>query len=222
MGKSSEVKKTRVRDAEATRRRILRAARREFAKLGLGGARVDTIAERAKANKRMIYHYFGSKESLFTAVLEDAYLGIREAEKKLNLTEMEPDEAIDELVRFTWGYYLKHPEFLSLVNSENLHKARHLRKSESVRDANKGFVELVQTIIAEADRQVDIRAGVFRPGLQQQHASGAVLAQARRQNTARIAGTDYNDVVIQRVLPRRCVGRSTRLRSMLEIVARPQ
>lgn len=160
MDKSSEVKKTRVRDAEATRQRILSAAKREFAKLGLGGARVDTIAERAKANKRMIYHYFGNKENLFTAVLEDAYLGIREAEKRLNLTEMAPEQAIDELVRFTWGYYLKHPEFLTLVNSENLHKARHLQKSESVRDANKGFVELVQTII---DRGV--ATGVFRAGV---------------------------------------------------------
>ena len=64
-------------------RRILAAATVEFARKGLGGARVDEIAARSKANKRMIYHYFGSKEQLFTAVLEDAYLGIRSAEQTL-------------------------------------------------------------------------------------------------------------------------------------------
>ena len=67
----------RTRDAEATRTRILNAAKREFAHFGLGGARVDEIAKRAKANKRMIYHYFGGKEELFTAVLEEAYLDIQ-------------------------------------------------------------------------------------------------------------------------------------------------
>ena len=94
------------------------AAKREFARLGFGGARIDTIAERAKANKRMIYHYFDSKEALFTAVLEDAYHDIRLAERKLELDKMEPEIAIKTLVEFTWYYYLKNPEFLTLVNSE--------------------------------------------------------------------------------------------------------
>jgi AcrR family transcriptional regulator len=80
-----EKRKPRVRDAEATQRRILEAAKKEFAKKGLGGARVDVIAERARANKRMIYHYFESKENLFQHVLEDAYVDIRTAEQKLAL-----------------------------------------------------------------------------------------------------------------------------------------
>ena len=78
------------RDAEATRREILAAATAEFSRKGLGGARVDGIALRAKANKRMIYHYFGSKEKLFTAVLEEAYGAIRSAELELPLAELEP------------------------------------------------------------------------------------------------------------------------------------
>ena len=76
-------RETMPRDADQTRKRILAAATAEFARKGLGGARVDEIAARSKANKRMIYHYFGSKEQLFTAVLEDAYLGIRSAEQTL-------------------------------------------------------------------------------------------------------------------------------------------
>jgi AcrR family transcriptional regulator len=152
--------KPRVRDAEATRARILEAAKREFARNGLGGARVDVIAEKARANKRMIYHYFGSKEGLFQTVLEAAYIDIRTAEQKLNLDHLEPKAALERLVRFTWDYYLKNPEFITLVNSENLHRARHLKKSEVVMVYSRRFVSMVATIL---DRGV--AAGVFRPGV---------------------------------------------------------
>jgi AcrR family transcriptional regulator len=148
------------RDADMTRKRILAAATVEFARKGLGGARVDEIAVRSKSNKRMIYHYFGSKELLFTAVLEAAYLGIRSAEQTLHLTELEPEDAIVKLVRFTWKYYLDHPEFLTLVNSENLHRAKHLKTSEVIRSASGKFVQLVKAIL---DRGV--AKGVFRKGI---------------------------------------------------------
>lgn len=151
---------SRVRDSSATRARILTAARREFARLGYGGARIDSIAERARANKRMIYHYFGGKEALFTAVLEEAYLDIRQAEQRLELADLEPEAAMDRLVEFTWRYYLRNPEFLSLVNSENLHRARHVKKSTAIRKAFPPFVEMVQSII---DRGVE--KGVFRTGV---------------------------------------------------------
>jgi AcrR family transcriptional regulator len=150
----------RIRDAEATKARILAAAKKEFAKSGLAGARVDVIAEKAKANKRMIYHYFSSKEALFQTVLEQAYVAIRSAEQKLNLDHLEPREALERLVRFTWDYYLKNPEFLTLVNSENLHRARHLRKSEVVKIYSRKFVAMVSAIL---DRGV--AAGVFRPSI---------------------------------------------------------
>ncbi len=150
----------RVRDPVATRRRILDAATREFARLGLGGARVDAIAVRAKANKRMIYHYFGSKKGLFLAVLESAYSAIRNAEQALDLEHLEPEQALRTLTEFTWHYYLTHPEFLTLVNSENLHKARHLKQSRIVGDLFSALVAMVKSIL---DRGV--RKGVFRKGI---------------------------------------------------------
>ncbi len=153
-------RRPRRRDAGATKSRILAAARHEFAEAGLGGARVDTIAARADANKRMIYHYFGSKEGLFGAVLEEAYLDIRRAERRLGLDAMAPVEAIGELVRFTWTYYLDNPQFLRLVNSENLHKARHLRHLERVREAHPPFVGMVQSIIDRGVASGDFREGV--------------------------------------------------------------
>lgn len=156
----SKVRKPRVRDAEATKARILDAAKKEFAKNGLGGARVDVIAEKAHANKRMIYHYFGSKEGLFQTILENAYVDIRTAEQKLNLDHLPPKEALERLVRFTWDYYLKNPEFITLVNSENLHRAKHLKKSEVIKIYSRKFISMVATIL---DRGVAI--GVFRAGV---------------------------------------------------------
>ncbi|MDZ5453713.1 TetR/AcrR family transcriptional regulator [Labrys sp. ZIDIC5] len=153
-------KRPRIRDAEATQARIMAAAKKEFAKNGLGGARVDIIAERAKANKRMIYHYFNSKEDLFQRVLEDAYSDIRTAEQKLDLERLPPKEALERLVRFTWTYYLKNPEFLTLVNSANLHKAKHIKKSEVVRQVSTRFVDMVGNLL---DRGV--KTGEFRSGI---------------------------------------------------------
>ena len=149
-----------TRNAEATRARILQAAKKEFARHGLGGARVDTIAEKSKANKRMIYHYFGSKEALFREVLESAYLDIRTAEQKLELDHLPPREALERLVCFTWDYYLKNPEFITLVNSENLHRGKHLKTSETIKVVSRKFVGMVQGLL---DRGV--AEGVFRPGV---------------------------------------------------------
>ena len=155
----AEIRK-RKRNADATRTRILAAAKKEFARLGLGGARVDEIADRARTNKRMIYHYFGSKEELFRTVVELAYLDIRSAEQELALDHLPPRDALETLVRFTWKYYLDNPEFITLVNSENLHKARHVKGSEKIRVASRQLVGLVGKLL---DRGVG--DGVFRPGI---------------------------------------------------------
>lgn len=149
--------RTRTRDADATKARILAAAKAEFARLGLGGARVDEIAEKAEANKRMIYHYFGNKEDLFAAVLEDAYLDIRMAEQELKLDDLPPDEAIITLITFTWDYYLANPEFIRLVNSANLHKGKHLVGSDKLRDASRRYIAMIERLL---DRGAE--AGLFR------------------------------------------------------------
>lgn len=152
--------KPRIRDAEATKARILKAAQNEFAKNGFGGARVDVIADKATANKRMLYHYFGSKEKLFQTVLENAYIHIRAAEQKLHLDHLPAKEALERLVSFTWEYYLKHPEFITLVNSENLHRAKHLKKSEVLKTYSRRFVSMVDEILQRGVASGDFRAGV--------------------------------------------------------------
>jgi AcrR family transcriptional regulator len=146
--------------ADATQQRILIAARKEFAKNGLGGARVDEIAARAKANKRMIYHYFVSKDALFQLVLEQAYLDLRQAEQKLELENLAPEAALEKLVRFTWQYYLKNPDFVTLVNSANLHKAKHLKNSANFRSVNKNYVGTTADILARG-----VASGAFRDNI---------------------------------------------------------
>ncbi len=147
-------------DPEPTRARILAAAKAEFARVGLGGARVDRIAQLAGANKRMLYYYFGNKDELFRAVLEATYEHIRESEKALHLDEVEPPEAVRRLVAFTWNYYLRHPEFLSLLNSENMHQAVHLKRSTRVRRMHSPFVALIRSILERG-----VAAGLFREGV---------------------------------------------------------
>jgi AcrR family transcriptional regulator len=148
------------RDPGRTQAAILSAATQEFARCGLGGARVDRIAVRAKTNKRMLYYYFGNKELLFLAVLEAAYARIRAAETRLSLLDVEPAESIRRLVEFTWDYYLAHPEFLTLLNSENLHRARHLKRSREVRAMNSPVIETLAEVLARGKRQGEFRGNV--------------------------------------------------------------
>ena len=155
-----DTNKTKKRGALATKRRILLSAKKAFAKKGLGGARIDNIADSAKANKRMIYHYFGNKTDLFLKVLEDAYMDIRYAEQQLELDSLPAKEALDKLVRFTWNYYLANPEFITLVNSENLHRARHLKQSKIIDDISQKFVLMVERLLKRG-----VAEGVFRTGI---------------------------------------------------------
>jgi AcrR family transcriptional regulator len=150
----------RLRDADRSQEAILAAARDEFAAHGLGGARMDRIAERCALNKRLIYYYFESKEGLFIAVLERAYQGIRGEEQQLNLTQVEPVEAIRRLISFTWNYYLEHPEFLTLLNSENLHRARHLKKSAKVTTMHSPLIATLADVLERGLKQ-----GLFRPAV---------------------------------------------------------
>jgi len=150
----------RKRRPAATRRRILDAAVAEFSAQGLAGGRVDEIARRAGVGKRMLYHYFGNKDALWLAVLEEAYGEIRGAEAQLDIAHLPPIEAIRRLVQFSIRYCQDHPQFVSLLIGENLNRARHLKRSRKVRDLH---VALVGTIADLLRRGVRLR--VFRAGI---------------------------------------------------------
>ncbi|MCC5968867.1 MAG: TetR family transcriptional regulator [Pararhodobacter sp.] len=151
---------SRRRNSEKTKEQILAAARAEFCKHGLAGARVDAIAERAKANKRLLYHYFGNKEELYRAVLMDAYAEIRAGERQLNLDALSPDEAMDRLVRFTFRHFLAHPWFTSLLSTENVQNAAFLKTLPDIPALHSPLVGQIERILENGHRE-----GIFRDGI---------------------------------------------------------
>jgi TetR/AcrR family transcriptional regulator len=148
------------RDAAGTKARILAVATREFASHGFEGATTDDVAAKARVNKRMIYHYFGSKEQLYLEVLEQAYASARGAEARLKLDEADPVAALTRLTEFTFDSFSRDRTFISLLNTENRQKARVLKKSSRVEDMN-------STIMASVDRilQKGAASGAFRKDL---------------------------------------------------------
>jgi AcrR family transcriptional regulator len=134
-------------DPEKTRRDILATATREFARHGYNGGRIDAIAARTATTKRMIYYYFGSKEKLYVAVLENEYGKIRAAEGALDLDHLAPEDALRRLTEFTFDYDHENPDFVRLVAIENIHHARHLAKSKSISRANSSIVALIERIL---------------------------------------------------------------------------
>lgn len=152
------------RDREATRSRILKAATQEFSRHGFAGARGDRIAQRARSSERMVYYYFGSKEGLFREVLEQSYAALRDAQRRLRLDDQDPVNALGSFCRFVWRYYLDHPEFIGLLNTENLYHARHLRKSPQLHELVSPVVRLLEELLARGRA-----AGLFRDGIDPVH-----------------------------------------------------
>lgn len=148
---------SRVNDPDGVRRNIVEVATREFAQKGYGGARVDAIAARTRTSKRMIYYYFGSKEGLYLAVLEEAYSAIRRTEATLDLGSLAPEAALRTLVGSTFDYYHEHPEFVRLVMNENIMDGAHMARSTTIGKLNVTVIDALKGIIARGQK-----AGVFR------------------------------------------------------------
>jgi len=146
--------------AAATRQRILDAALVEFAEKGLAGARVDEIAARADANKRMLYAHFGSKEALWLEVLEATYAAKRAEERAVEVAELPPAEAMAKLVAFNLRYVARHPEFLAILHQENLHRAAYLASSARVQALYSPLLETLRGVLARGEA-----AGMFRAGV---------------------------------------------------------
>src|SRR5687767_4999355 len=151
-------------EPEGTRAVLLKAARAAFAEGGLEGARVDDIARRAGANKQLVYHYFGSKDGLYTAVLEAVYHEIREQEAALRLDTLPAEEAMRRLIEFSFDYLRKSPDFVRILSDENAHQGRHLQAARSVAEMNRPIIELIRKTL---ERGVD--EGIFRRGLDPFH-----------------------------------------------------
>ena len=150
----------RTNDPERTQADILRVAEAEFGEKGLAGARIDEIAEATRTSKRMIYYYFGSKEGLYLAVLEEAYRRVRDIESELKLQDLDPEEGIRRLVAFTFDHHLDHESYIRLVMSENIHRGQYLAQSPHIQELNVPAIAAIRNLYERG-----LKAGIFRKGL---------------------------------------------------------
>jgi AcrR family transcriptional regulator len=150
----------RTNDPERTRANILSVAAREFGEKGLAGARIDEMAAATQTSKRMIYYYFGSKEGLYLAVLEESYRRVRQVESELRLEDLEPEVALRRLVAFTFDHHLNDEHYIRLVMSENINRGQYLAQSRRIQELNIPAIAAIRQLY-----QRGVRAGVFRTGL---------------------------------------------------------
>ena len=150
----------RTNDPERTKANILEVAETEFGEKGLAGARIDEIAAATRTSKRMIYYYFGSKEGLYLAVLEESYRRVRDVESELKLQDLEPEEALRRLVAFTFDHHLQHESYIRLVMSENINRGQFLAQSPRIQELNVPAIAAIRHLLERG-----AKAGLFRKGL---------------------------------------------------------
>jgi AcrR family transcriptional regulator len=147
-------------DPEGVRADILAVALEEFSRNGLSGARIDEIAAKTRASKRMIYYYFGDKEGLYRRVLEEAYREVREGEEALSLEHLPPREALKRLIAFTFDHHRRNPDFIRLVMIENIHHGDYLKQSDLIRGLNATAIARIEAIYRKG-----VKSGAFRKDL---------------------------------------------------------
>lgn len=148
------------RDAAATRARILQAALKEFAAKGLDAARIEDIADMAGANRRMAYYYFGSKEGLYLAALEQSYFELVQVEEAIDVDALGPIEAIEALVSAKFEHYVRYPHYIEFVKMENLYQARHLKKSRRIADMRAPLISIIKRVLDRGEALGVLRKGV--------------------------------------------------------------
>jgi AcrR family transcriptional regulator len=148
------------RNPKQTKENILQAAIAEFAGAGFGGARVDRIAEQAGANKRMIYHYFGNKEGLYQAVFLTLYSEIREHEMSIDLDPQTPIDTLVDLAVRTFDFFVGRPEFIRILNNENLLKARSAEGPGNQRNQTASLIARIDEVLRAGEARGEVRSGI--------------------------------------------------------------
>ena len=183
--------------AARTQEDILEVATAEFAANGYAGARVDEIADRTRTTKRMIYYYFGSKEGLYLAVLERVYAQIRRVERGIQIDELAPHEALRTLAEATYDHHTTHEEFIQLVSIENIHRAEHLRLSETILRENATAITLLEQVIERGVRDGSFRDDIDALDVHMMISAYACFHVANRHTFAAIFKRDMLDPALQ-------------------------
>ena len=185
---------------EANRTEILAAAVAEFALRGFHGASMDAIAARTSTTRALINYYYGSKDTLYLAVLEQMYADIRDAEHLLNLDHLPPAEAICRIVEFTCNYYVEHHNFVRLVVAENQARGHHMKKCAAMRAVNRPIIEALSGVIARGHAD-----GVFRADVDaiDVHMAIAALGMFNITNQYAFSAIFQQALGLKRDVPRR-------------------
>jgi TetR/AcrR family transcriptional regulator len=149
-----------VRNGSLTRMKIIETASAEFVEKGYAGARVDEIVKKANISKNLLYHHFGSKEKLFIQVLEHNYTQLRAHQMDIHIQGMSPVDGMRNLINATFQYFVDHPEIISLLNTENLHKAIHIKQSERILSMYHPVIALIKELLWHGTKD-----GIFRTGV---------------------------------------------------------
>jgi AcrR family transcriptional regulator len=144
-------------EQELNRGALLAAATAEFASHGLKGASLEAIARAAGITRAMIYYYFGGREGLYVATLEDAYRTINQAEMALDVERIAPAAAMRKLIEFRIDFYAQNPSFVALVSVENQLEGAFLRQADVVRDRGVHNLARTRSVLERGQRE-----GVFR------------------------------------------------------------
>ena len=207
---SPKSRRQRVNDPDGTRRNIIEVATEEFAGKGFSGARVDDIAARIKTSKRMIYYYFGGKEGLYIAVLEEAYRKIRSVEASLDLEHQPPEKALRTLVGFTFDYQNAHPEFVRLVMNENILNGAYIARSKAIQRLNNTVISALEGLLVRGQEEGSFRRDVDPIDL---HMSISALCIFNIANRATFSTIFKRDMASPKAL-------STRRAQVVDLVAR--
>lgn len=122
-------RKPQIRNGKPTNVRILETATRLFSEKGYAGTSVDMIVASAGVNKRMVYHYFGSKLALYQRVMLSAYAQLSRLEAEWLEGMEELSEVVERLAELYFAFSRNHPEFTRLLLWENLNKGKGIHSS---------------------------------------------------------------------------------------------
>jgi AcrR family transcriptional regulator len=191
----------RKRNPARTRETILKAAVAEFCSNGFTGARVENISARSGANMRLLYHYFGDKEGLYTAVLDRVYTEVRAEERRLDLGSVDPVEGMRRLIDFTFSFFARHRDYISLLNNENLLRGRFVKRSRAVRPLTLPLLATITDLL-----QRGFKAGAFRGDVDpmQLHISITALSYFHVSNRYTLSAMFGRDLGADNFMSQRC------------------
>ena len=145
---------------EESRAAILQAAAHEFAAHGVAGARTDTIAREARVNKALLYYYFKDKETLYGAVLDDAFSGLKTAVFQVLDSDLPPREKIMSYAGAYFDFIASNQLYPRLMQREMM-RARE-GQSAHIEKVIKNYIQPIFARVSEVLRE-GIAKGEFRP-----------------------------------------------------------